>query len=83
MNAQAVLALVGVALLAVIGYFFSCKLNPEVDCPVCEGKGKHYGKIFTRSRHQCRSCGGTGRRRRVGTVFLDSLADSRKKPTKK
>ena len=58
--------LVGIVVLAALGYFASLALHPRVKCAVCRGKGSHRGLVFTYADRACRACRGTGRQERLG-----------------
>jgi DnaJ-class molecular chaperone len=54
------------ALIVVIGYLLSLRLHPWHKCRRCRGRGHHTGAVFKYSRRACTSCGGNGRRARLG-----------------
>jgi DnaJ-class molecular chaperone len=60
-----------VAIIAIIGYYLSLRLHPYTKCRVCDGKGRHYGAVYTYAHRPCRKCGGRGRKDRFGVRFLN------------
>lgn len=65
-------SLVVLVLAAVVGvgYWVSLRRHPYVRCSRCHGRGRAWGKIFTRSYALCGGCGGTGHSARWGTRLL-------------
>jgi hypothetical protein len=63
-SGSTVLTLAGLGLLAL--WLISLLLHPFTTCDSCQGTPRSYGSIATRSFRLCGSCGGTGRRLRVG-----------------
>lgn len=63
--------LIGIIIVAAIGYFISLRVHPLTRCGACKGNSRHYGTIYSHSFRRCRRCGGTGRQDRLGTrLFL-------------
>jgi hypothetical protein len=60
----------GLVMIAGLGMFVawavSLLLHPYTVCGSCKGTPRSYGSIATRSFRLCPSCGGTGRRLRLG-----------------
>jgi hypothetical protein len=54
----------------VVGYLVSLQLHPHYNCRACRGTGSHSGFLFGWSHRRCNSCGGQGRRRRLGTMMV-------------
>jgi hypothetical protein len=59
-------ALVVIGGVVVLGWLVSLLLHPFTACSACKGSPRHYGALATRSFRMCATCGGSGRRRRVG-----------------
>lgn len=57
-------------LVAGATYVTSLHLHPSRACWACEGSGKATGLIFGYARRQCGTCGGSGRRLRLGARML-------------
>ena len=60
-----------VAIIVIIGYYLSLRSHPFTKCRLCNGKGRHFGTIYTYSHRRCRKCGGTGRKDRFGVRFIN------------
>lgn len=58
--------LVVLAAIALVAYLISLRLHPMRRCHACKGSGKHSGALFRSSFRGCTSCGGNGRRARLG-----------------
>lgn len=50
-----------------VGYLISLRIHPLTKCPTCKMTGRHFGSVYTGAYRRCRTCGGTGRRDRLGT----------------
>jgi hypothetical protein len=65
------------ASLALFGYaafyVLNCAVRPFGNCRRCQGTGKLYSKIFTRSFRLCPRCEGSGRRVRIGRRVYEYL----------
>jgi hypothetical protein len=48
------------------GYLISLRLHPWRVCGPCKGSGRHKGAFYTYATRSCTSCGGNGRRARLG-----------------
>lgn len=61
-----------VLILAVffVGYLISLRIHPLTKCPTCKMTGRHFGSVYTNAYRRCRTCGGTGRRDRLGTKLF-------------
>lgn len=64
------LAVLFVAAMLIAGYLFSLLTHPYSRCRVCKGGGRHLGGFYKYAQRPCRSCGGSGRRVRVGARAL-------------
>jgi DnaJ-class molecular chaperone len=53
-------------IIVVIGYLASLRLHPWHACRRCRGRGHHRGAVFKYATRACTSCGGNGRRARLG-----------------
>ena len=53
-----------------VGYWISLRLHPYTNCLTCEGRGRHYGAVFSRYWRPCHACDGRGRRQRRGARVL-------------
>ena len=62
--------LIGIVIVAAVGYYISLRSHPYTKCRVCNGSGKHFGSVFTTAHRKCGKCNGTGRLDRLGTRFL-------------
>jgi hypothetical protein len=60
------LALIGIAVILVVAYVLSLKLNPLWPCLWCKGAKRHYSTLFPRARRRCWFCKGTGEKPRLG-----------------
>lgn len=60
-------AVATVIVLAAVGYVLSLLLHPRGACPICKGRGREWGAVFSRSFRWCRRCGGDGHVQRAGT----------------
>jgi DnaJ-class molecular chaperone len=70
-------ALLIIGAAAVVGYFFSLRVHPLRKCPTCNMTGRHFGAVFPNTYRRCRSCGGTGRKDRLGVkVFYGGTGDT-------
>lgn len=56
--------------LGIAGYAASLRVHPYLRCKACKGSGRDYGAVFRRAFGNCRRCGGTGRRPRLGVVLF-------------
>jgi hypothetical protein len=65
------LTLGAVAILILVGYLASVYLHPFRSCRWCKASGKHWGAIYAYSHRPCVHCGGSGRRPRFGTKFVN------------
>lgn len=55
----------------VAGYLVHCWWRPFRDCRRCDGKPRNYDpKGWRTFNHSCRWCGGTGSKRRWGSLLL-------------
>jgi hypothetical protein len=59
-------ALIVLAIIAAVGYLVSLRLHPWHRCGSCKGTGRQFGAFFKGSHRLCTSCGGNGRRARLG-----------------
>jgi DnaJ-class molecular chaperone len=50
----------------IVGYYLSLKAHPYTKCRLCNGRGRHFGTVYTYAQRRCRKCGGTGRKDRLG-----------------
>jgi DnaJ-class molecular chaperone len=63
--------------VGVVGYLFSLRVHPLRKCPTCNMTGRHFGAVFSGGYRRCRSCGGTGRKDRLGVkVFYGGTDDT-------
>jgi DnaJ-class molecular chaperone len=62
--------LIGIVIVAAVGYYVSLRIHPFVKCGLCKGTGRHFGTVYKNAHRKCRKCGGTGRRDRLGTRFI-------------
>jgi DnaJ-class molecular chaperone len=53
-------------IIVIVGYFFSLRVHPYTKCRLCNGRGRHFGTVYTYAHRRCRKCGGTGRKDRLG-----------------
>ena len=60
-----------VAIIVIIGYYLSLRAHPFTKCRLCNGRGRHFGTLYTSSFRRCRKCGGTGRKDRFGVRFIN------------
>jgi DnaJ-class molecular chaperone len=60
-----------VAIIVIIGYYLSLRAHPFTKCKLCNGRGRHFGTVYTSSFRRCRKCGGTGRKDRFGVRFIN------------
>lgn len=65
---MATLVVLGAILL--VAYLVSLRLHPMRRCRPCKGTGRHFGAVFKSSHRGCTSCGGNGRRARLGVNLL-------------
>jgi DnaJ-class molecular chaperone len=64
--------IITVSIIAIIGYYVSLKVHPYTKCGVCNGRGRHFGSMYTYAYRRCRKCGGTGRKDRLGVrLFIN------------
>ena len=62
-----------IVFIAAFGYYLSLKIHPQTRCKRCDGGSRHYDLVYSERRHLCPSCGGSGRRQRLGArLFLGS-----------
>lgn len=66
------LLLTGIGLLAI--YLLSCWVWPYTTCGVCKGSPRHMSPLGTAWRN-CGSCGGSGRKVRLGRKLLPNPPD--------
>jgi DnaJ-class molecular chaperone len=50
----------------IVGYYLSLRAHPYTNCKLCNGRGRHFGTVYTYAQRRCRKCGGTGRKDRLG-----------------
>ena len=50
-----------------VGYLISLRIHPLTKCQTCKMTGRHFGSVYTYGYRRCRTCGGSGRRDRLGT----------------
>ncbi|MFI6910466.1 hypothetical protein ACIBKY_55115 [Nonomuraea sp. NPDC050394] len=55
----------------IIGYRYSLKRHPYIDCPRCQGTGERRSRLFAHSYGHCPDCTGTGRKVRLGARLLN------------
>ena len=53
-------------IIFIIGYYLSLRAHPFTKCRLCNGRGRHFGSVYTSAPRRCRKCGGTGRKDRLG-----------------
>jgi DnaJ-class molecular chaperone len=53
-------------IITIVGYFVSLRIHPYAKCRMCNGRGRHFGSVYTYAHRRCRKCGGTGRKDRLG-----------------
>jgi DnaJ-class molecular chaperone len=58
--------LIVLVIIVVVGYLVSLRLHPWHPCRRCRGRGNHRGAVFKYAGRNCTSCGGNGRRARLG-----------------
>jgi hypothetical protein len=61
----------------VLGYLISCLIYPSARCLKCHGSPRHFaegGRVW----RNCIVCGGSGRRRRLGTTVLNGVGIGKK-----
>jgi hypothetical protein len=59
-------AAVTLAGAAGVGYWISLKRHPWTACARCKGRSINRDPVFGRTFGDCRACGGTGRKLRLG-----------------
>jgi hypothetical protein len=70
-------ALLIIGAAGVVGYLFSLRVHPLRKCPTCKMTGRHFSPVFPNNYRPCRTCGGTGRRDRLGVkVFYGGTGDT-------
>jgi hypothetical protein len=63
--------LILVVLVIAVGYLVSLSRHPYTRCRGCRGTpGRNWGSIYRRAYRPCGSCGGTGRKDRLGARAL-------------
>jgi hypothetical protein len=64
--------MVALVIVVIVGlsYVVSTRIHPLKKCPTCNMTGRHYGSFYKGSFRPCRTCGGSGRRDRVGTKAM-------------
>lgn len=63
--------LIVIALIAGAGYLVSLRIHPLRGCNACQATGRHFGSVYGYAQRRCRTCGGTGRKDRLGAkVFF-------------
>ena len=62
------LILIGAVIFA--GYLVSLRLHPWRVCSTCKGQGRDTGAVFNYATRSCTSCGGNGRRARLGVLIF-------------
>ena len=50
----------------IVGYYLSLRAHPYTKCRLCNGRGRHFGSVYTYAHRRCSKCGGTGRKDRLG-----------------
>jgi len=50
----------------IVGYYLSLRAHPYTKCRLCNGRGRHFGTVYTYAHRRCSKCGGTGRKDRLG-----------------
>ncbi len=56
-----------VAIIYLIGYYFSLKAYPFTKCRYCDGRGRFNAPgMYSYAFGRCGKCGGTGRKERLG-----------------
>ena len=68
--------LVLLILIVIVGYYVSLRAHPYTKCRLCNGRGRHFGSVYTYAHRRCRKCGGTGRKDRLGVRFFVSRTGS-------
>jgi DnaJ-class molecular chaperone len=58
--------LIVIVVIVILGYLVSLRLHPWRRCRACQGTGRHFGTVWKSSHRMCTSCGGNGRRARLG-----------------
>ncbi len=64
-----IIVIIGV--IAALGYYVSVKAHPLTKCRVFILNVRDFCYIYTYAHRRCRKCGGTGRKDRVGTRFVN------------
>lgn len=61
-------------------YVVRCAIWPFAKCWFCKGEGRKYqNKATKKAWRNCRWCGGTGRRRRIGRAAWAHFSKARKR----
>jgi DnaJ-class molecular chaperone len=58
--------LVILVIIIIVGYYVSLRAHPYTKCRLCNGRGRHFGSVYTYAHRRCRKCGGNGRKDRLG-----------------
>jgi hypothetical protein len=58
------------AVVVIASYLLSIQFHPHRACRGCNGTGRHSGSVWAYGARMCGSCGGQGRQRRWGAMFL-------------
>ena len=58
--------ILGIIIAAALVYYLSLKIHPLTRCKRCNSGNRHYDLIYSERRGLCPSCGGSGRRERLG-----------------
>jgi DnaJ-class molecular chaperone len=53
-------------IIFIFGYYLSLKAHPFTKCKLCNGRGRHFGTMYTYAYRRCSKCGGSGRKDRLG-----------------
>jgi DnaJ-class molecular chaperone len=56
----------------IVGYYLSLRAHPYTKCRLCNGRGRHFGTVYTYAHRRCSKCGGTGRKDRLGVRLFVS-----------
>jgi len=62
--------LIGIVIVAAVGYYVSLRIHPFTKCSLCKGGGRHFGSVYTYAHRKCSKCGGTGRVDRLGVKLF-------------
>jgi hypothetical protein len=58
--------LIILVIIFIVGYYLSLRAHPYTKCRLCNGRGRHWGSVYTYAHRRCRKCGGNGRKERLG-----------------